>query len=158
MVNTAQLTSALLLAMAPSALGGFLHAQNNCGFSIWCAGVLSPSAPGQPGQSSPIVQVNANSAYASPLAAENNNVGAVTKCSRNSNLSPVYQLEVTIDQGRSWVDLSAIDGSPFIDVYRRAKIPGSGCAALECAPGATNCEWPAFFDCLSTGDIYMTLC
>ncbi|KAI1341085.1 hypothetical protein F5Y15DRAFT_414207 [Xylariaceae sp. FL0016] len=136
---------AIILALTPASLAGNLVAQNHCDFDIWCSGARKSPGPNKPGESSPIVYVPAGTRYTSTLPAENNNMGATLKCSRDAaNLNPL-QSEIAVQQGRWWYGLSAVDGDPFIDAYRHVEIPGRG-------------RTPIQYGFYSTADIVLTLC
>ncbi|KAI1149990.1 hypothetical protein F4825DRAFT_468575 [Nemania diffusa] len=140
-----------LLAAFPQAFAGNLIAFNGCPFQIYCAaakndGSFSETVPVEPGK-----------IYWSPKPAFNDNVGSVVKCGLTAALSPVYQLELAVQYGRSWLDLSHEDGNPFLAYHRRAEIAGSSCV-LDCKAGEESCEYPVQVDCMNEGDAVMTLC
>ncbi|KAI1464935.1 uncharacterized protein F4812DRAFT_441020 [Daldinia caldariorum] len=116
-------------------MAGNLLVQNNCKFDIWC------SAAKNDGSSRDSVRVPAGNHYTSPLPANNDNIGSVLKCTDTSGSKKVFQEELAVQNGRSWFDLSAIDGDPFINYHRHAEISG------QCV-----------LDCPTTQDAVMTLC
>ncbi|KAI1768475.1 hypothetical protein GGR53DRAFT_462442 [Hypoxylon sp. FL1150] len=119
MVNTFKLVSLVLSGALPSVLGGNLHAINHCSFDMWCWGAKND------GSTSPEVRVAAHGGvYASPLPAKNDNVGSVVKCSMHSDFSQPFQMELAVQNGRSWFDLSAIDGDPFLKYERHGDVSG----------------------------------
>ncbi|KAH9906055.1 hypothetical protein F4778DRAFT_728633 [Xylariomycetidae sp. FL2044] len=140
--------AALLLVAVPGTLAGNLIVRNNLGFTIWCG------AADNQGASSPVVAVPSGAGYTSPLPAMEG--GAVLKCADNPGYRPVYQFEVATTNGRTWMDLSSLDGSPFLGYHRHAEVPGTSCV-LDCPAGSTACEWPVMVDCASTADAIMTL-
>ncbi|TGJ79191.1 hypothetical protein E0Z10_g9572 [Xylaria hypoxylon] len=108
----------LSLVALPQALGGFIVAHNTCNFKFWCSGgrndgTFTPSTEVLPGQW-----------YRSALEATNDNVGAVLKCSMNPYNGFPSQVELNVQYGKSWLDLSAEDGDPFLAYHRRVEIPG----------------------------------
>ncbi|KAI1175883.1 hypothetical protein F4777DRAFT_578493 [Nemania sp. FL0916] len=141
----------LLAAAVPQALAGQMFAYNGCDFEIWCAGAKNDNT------FSETVRVRPGEKYLSPKPALNDNIGTVVKCSLNPSLYPVYQLEVAVSERRSWMDLSSIDGTPFQQYHRHAEIDGTACI-IDCPPGTSECEWPFGVDCLSEGDVIMSLC
>ncbi|KAI2636620.1 hypothetical protein GGS21DRAFT_489375 [Xylaria nigripes] len=142
----------LLLSLLPRALAGNMIAHNQCAFDVWCSaakndGTFSPSVPVSPGQS-----------YLSPKPANTDNIGVVVKCGMDARLLQPWQVEMNVDlSGTTWLDLSAIDGSPFAAYHRRVEIPGTACA-VNCPAGASQCEWPYMVNCQSTGDLSIFLC
>ncbi|KAI0381470.1 hypothetical protein F5Y04DRAFT_280999 [Hypomontagnella monticulosa] len=142
--------AAVALATIPTALAGNLVVHNGCGFDIWCSGAKND------GNFSPLVVVGGNGGvFFSPLIAENDNIGSVLKCS-TSNGGQVFQLELTVQDGRSWMDLSALDGDPFFSFHRHAEI--SGQCVVDCPAGTTVCEWPVQVDCFTAEDSWLSLC
>ncbi|KAI1476068.1 hypothetical protein F4774DRAFT_394555 [Daldinia eschscholtzii] len=140
----------LALLCAPSAMAGNIIVQNNCKFDVWC------DAAKNDGSSSPSVQVRAGRHYTSPLPAHNDNVGSVLKCSNAAKSRKVFQAELAVQNGRSWFDLSAIDGDPFLSHHRHAELAGE--CVLDCPPKSTACYYPVQVDCHTTRDAVMTLC
>ncbi|KAJ8120756.1 hypothetical protein ONZ43_g2621 [Nemania bipapillata] len=139
------------LAVLPQALAGNLIAFNGCPFQIYCASAkndrsFTETVPVAPGET-----------YWSPKPAYNDNIGSVVKCALSPTLRPVYQLELAVQDGRSWLDLSHVDGSPFLGYHRHAEIAGTSCV-LDCPAGTEACEYPVQVDCQSEGDVVMTLC
>ncbi|KAI0477762.1 hypothetical protein GGR56DRAFT_674104 [Xylariaceae sp. FL0804] len=158
MVNVLRLAAAALLPALPSVvLGGDLVVDNQCAFEIYCFGTASPG-DGNPAETGPTVAVPAGTFYTSPYPAQDNNVGVNLKCGATAALPSPYILEVTVDQGVSYVDLSAIAGDAFVGYTRSAEVVGSSCGTLDCAPGATGCEYPTLLVCASTANVRMTLC
>lgn len=150
MVNMLKLSLALAAA-CPTVLGSNLYAKNNCNFDIWCWAAKND------GTGSGTVQVGRNGGvYMSPLPADDDNVGSVLKCSEDPGLSKPFQMELAVQYGRSWFDLSAIDGDPFLDFTRHAEVAGQ--CVLHCDPGSTSCEYPVQVDCETQEDAWMTLC
>ncbi|KAI1329433.1 hypothetical protein F5Y16DRAFT_397355 [Xylariaceae sp. FL0255] len=149
-----QIATIALLGAIPSALGGNMIAINHCTFPIYCRGDINGATT-----EAPITLVSPGSTYVSPNPAANDNIGVVVKCDTNSAVTNPYQLEVTVDDGVTYMDLSALDGDPFLAYNRAASIPGTTCN-LECDPGSTSCEFSSegVVTCVSTGDITMTLC
>ncbi|KAI1399180.1 hypothetical protein F4819DRAFT_488850 [Hypoxylon fuscum] len=142
---------ALVAAALPTALGSNLFVHNNCPFDVWCGSAKNDGA------SRPSVLVNGGGGtYQSPLPAEDDNVGSVLKCSRNPGLGQPFQMELAVQDGRSWFDLSAIDGDPFLDFPRHADIAGQ--CTLDCPPGSTACEYPVQVDCATMEDAWLHLC
>ncbi|GAP88420.1 hypothetical protein SAMD00023353_2900980 [Rosellinia necatrix] len=141
----------LLFALLPQALAGNLIVHNKCHFNIWCAGAKNDRT------ATPAYKVRAGHKFTSPSPAHDDNVGAVLKCSLASDLSSPYQLEVAVLEGRSFIDLSALDGHPFLAYHRHAEVRKGGCI-LDCPPGVQTCEWPEAVDCATAGDAIMTLC
>ncbi|KAI1865018.1 uncharacterized protein JN550_008564 [Neoarthrinium moseri] len=136
-----------------SVLGGYLNVQNSCSFAIFCQG-----AKGDGTDTGAATSVGAGSSWTSPLAANDDNIGATLKCSLSSTLSSPYQLEMAVAAGRSWLDLSRVDGAPFEAFHRSAEWPGTSCPVLDCPAGSSACEWPTQIDCATTADVWMYLC
>ncbi|KAI0097270.1 hypothetical protein GGR51DRAFT_566714 [Nemania sp. FL0031] len=151
MPNYLSLIGLSLLAAFPQAYAGNLLVYNACPFQIWCASAKNDAS------FSETIPVAAGGTYLSPKPAMNDNIGAVVKCALNPSLHPVYQLELAVKDGRSWLDLSHEDGSPFLGHHRHAQIDGSECT-IDCQPGESNCDYPTSVDCFSQGDAVMTLC
>ncbi|KAI0009969.1 hypothetical protein F4779DRAFT_639801 [Xylariaceae sp. FL0662B] len=150
MTNALQLAVALL-AVLPTALGSNLFVHNNCGFAIWCGAAKNKGGLG------PTVQVGGSGGvYQSPLPAENDNIGSVLKCATNQALAQPFQMELNVQYGRSWLDLSAVDGDPFLAYHRHAETAGQ--CVIDCPAGSTACEWPHQIDCDSTENAWLTLC
>ncbi|KAI0886800.1 uncharacterized protein GGS22DRAFT_186873 [Annulohypoxylon maeteangense] len=140
-----------LAAVLPSTLGSSLNVINNCGFEIYCGAAKNN------GDSSPAVKVGGGgSTWKSPLLANDDNIGSVLKCSDNPDLSKPFQMELALQNGHSWFDLSALDGDPFVDVARHAEIAGQ--CVLDCPSGSVGCEWPVQPDCQTSEDAWLTLC
>ncbi|KAI1385793.1 uncharacterized protein F4822DRAFT_432651 [Hypoxylon trugodes] len=140
--------SLVLLAALPAAIASSLNVQNNCDFGIQC------SAAKNDGSSSPPVEVNGNGGtYSSPLLANDDNVGTVLKCGISG---PVFQMELDLQNGRSWLDLSALDGDPFLPYHRHVELAGQ--CVIDCPATSTTCEWPLQVDCSSSEDGWLTLC
>ncbi|KAI3333931.1 hypothetical protein F4824DRAFT_502633 [Ustulina deusta] len=104
------------VSLLPQTFAKWLIAKNECPFEIWCAGAkndrtFTPSSLVLPGQM-----------YWSQLTADNDNIGAVLKCALNPQVQQPYQMEVNVQYGLSWLDLSAIDGDPFLAYHRHAEI------------------------------------
>ncbi|KAI1770210.1 hypothetical protein F4818DRAFT_446506 [Hypoxylon cercidicola] len=151
MVNMLKLATVVLSAALPTVLGGNLIAVNNCPFEVWCYAAKND------GTSAPSVQVGGNGGmYQSPLPALDDNVGSVLKCSMNPDLGQPFQMELAVQDGRSWFDLSAIDGDPFLQYQRHADVAGQ--CVLHCDPGSSSCEYPVQVDCATTEDAWMSLC
>ncbi|KAI1118411.1 hypothetical protein F5Y14DRAFT_263783 [Nemania sp. NC0429] len=140
-----------VLAALPQAFAGNLLVDNSCEFSIFCAGAKND------GTFTEVVEVGGGEVLQSLKPANNDNIGAVLKCGLDNTLQNVYQMEMAVRDGKTWLDLSSLDGSPFVAYRRRAEIPGTTCA-LDCQAGQTNCEWPTSVDCISDGDAILTLC
>ncbi|KAI1139179.1 hypothetical protein F5Y05DRAFT_424845 [Hypoxylon sp. FL0543] len=140
----------LALAAVPVVLGSTLHVQNNCEFPIHCGAAKND------GTSSPSVEVGKGGTYHSPLAANNDNIGSVLKCATNAGLLQPFQMELAVQNGRSWFDLSALDGDPFVGYRRHAELAGQ--CLLDCPGGSTTCEWPVQVDCASQEDAWLTYC
>ncbi|KAF2972893.1 hypothetical protein GQX73_g738 [Xylaria multiplex] len=110
--------AALSLAALPQVLGGYLQAYNSCKFTIWCSGAKNG------GFFTSVSEVAPGTWYRSDLEATGD-VGAVLKCALNPNNREPFQIELNVDnKGMSWLDISAIDGDPFLKYHRRAEIPG----------------------------------
>ncbi|KAI0540302.1 hypothetical protein GGR58DRAFT_499307 [Xylaria digitata] len=108
-----------LLAALPQALGGYLHAYNSCKFKIWCSGAKNG------GFFTEVSEVPPGTWYRSDLEATGD-VGAVLKCALNPYNREPFQIELNVDNtGVSWLDISAIDGDPFLQYHRHAEIPGT---------------------------------
>lgn len=151
MVNMLSNIGVLVLAAVPSALGSTLNVQNNCPFQIFCGaakndGTFSPSVPVPGG----------GHRWTSPLPANDDNIGSVLKCANNAGLAKPFQMELALQNGHSWFDLSALDGDPFIGVSRHAEIAGQ--CVLDCPPGSVACEWPIQPDCQTSENAWLTLC
>ncbi|KAJ2989007.1 hypothetical protein NUW58_g3687 [Xylaria curta] len=116
----AKLTTALLsvLAMAPYSYAGNLIVKNQCPTTIWCGAAKND------GTFSPSVQVAPGASYTSPKPAYNDGIGAVLKCGQEQDMLHPYQLEMAVQNGRSWLDLSNLDGSPYHGFHRHAEIAG----------------------------------
>lgn len=72
------------------------------------------------------------------ILSSQNNHGSVIKCSPDESDPDdnQYQMEMNVN-GKTWLDLSIVNGEPFTD-YERAVYfsnEGSDCPELECAPG-----------------------
>ncbi|KAI8624331.1 hypothetical protein F5Y19DRAFT_480709 [Xylariaceae sp. FL1651] len=145
-------TAVMLLAILPQALAGSLRVHNTCSFDIWCDGAKNDGKP-----PSPAVKVSSGQTYVSPKRANNDNIGAVLKCGTTKALPNPYQMEIAVDKGISYLDLSAIDGDPFLSHHRHAAIPGTSCV-LDCPAGSTACEYPKTVTCKSQGEVTLTLC
>ncbi|KAI2603720.1 hypothetical protein GGR54DRAFT_644459 [Hypoxylon sp. NC1633] len=140
-----------LLAAVPTTMGSSLWVHNNCHFDIFC------DAAKNDGKFSGGVKVAQNGGtYMSPLPADNDNVGTVLKCALDPGLSRPFQMELAVQNGRSWFDLSAIDGDPFIQFHRHAEIAGQ--CVLDCEPWSTACEYPVQVDCPTTEDAWLNIC
>ncbi|KAI1097978.1 hypothetical protein F4804DRAFT_142396 [Jackrogersella minutella] len=151
MFNIVKFGALALMAGVPAVLGSNLNVVNHCSFNIFCGGAKND------GSSSPVVIVKGNGGtYQSPLPANNDNVGSVLKCAKNPDLSQPFQMELALQYGRSWFDLSALNGDPFIEFHRHAEIAGQ--CVLDCPAGSTMCEWPVQPDCASEEDAWLTLC
>ncbi|KAI1210254.1 uncharacterized protein F4807DRAFT_460083 [Annulohypoxylon truncatum] len=151
MFNMLNLSALIFAAVLPSTLGSTLNVLNNCGFEIYCGAAKND------GSSSPAVRVNGGgSTWQSPLAADDDNIGSVLKCANNLGLIQPFQMELALQNGHSWFDLSALDGDPFIGVSRHAEIAGQ--CVLDCPPGSVGCEWPVQPDCQTSEDAWLTLC
>ncbi|KAI1413402.1 hypothetical protein F5Y13DRAFT_189311 [Hypoxylon sp. FL1857] len=142
--------ASLALVAAPVVLGSELYIQNNCGFTMYCGAAKND------GTSSSSVQVGNGGTYHSPLPANNDNIGSVLKCATNSGLQQPFQMELAVQNGRAWLDLSALDGDPFVGYHRHAELAGQ--CVLDCPGGATACEWPIQADCASQEDAWLTIC
>ncbi|KAF3067230.1 hypothetical protein GL218_08569 [Daldinia childiae] len=149
MFNILKLTLLALLT-APAVIASDLIVQNNCNFHVWC------SAAKNDGSSSASVKVHAGRHYTSPLPAYNDNVGSVLKCTDVSGSLSVFQAELAVQNGRSWFDLSAIDGDPFLPHHRHAELAGQ--CVLDCPPGSTSCYYPVQVDCATTESAVLTIC
>lgn len=149
MFNVLKLASLALLA-APTVLASDIIVQNNCKFNVWC------SAAKNDGASSALVKVKAGRHYKSPLPAYNDNVGSVLKCTDVSGSRKVFQVELAVQNGRSWFDLSAIDGDPFLSHHRHAELAGQ--CVIDCPAGSTSCYYPLQVDCASTENAVLTIC
>ncbi|KAI1268086.1 hypothetical protein F5Y18DRAFT_377377 [Xylariaceae sp. FL1019] len=113
-----QIIAISALAMMPTALAGTLSVVNSCSFAIYCGGANNN------GDDTPTFYVPAGTSWTSTLTAPNNNVGVALKCATNPGLLNPYQMEIAIQNGRAWLDLSAVDGDPFLAYHRHAEIPG----------------------------------
>ncbi|OTA55064.1 hypothetical protein K449DRAFT_400250 [Hypoxylon sp. EC38] len=143
--------ASLAIAAIPVVLGSTLHAHNNCAFTIYCGAAKND------GSFSPTVAVASRGGiYDSPLLANNDNVGSVLKCATNAGLSQPFQMELAVQNGRSWFDLSALDGDPFVGYSRHAELAGQ--CVLDCPASAKTCEWPIQVDCESQADAWLTIC
>ncbi|KAI1263666.1 hypothetical protein F5Y18DRAFT_428946 [Xylariaceae sp. FL1019] len=142
---------ALSLVIAPQALAGDLRVQNHCSFAIWCAGAKND------GTAEASHQIGSGGSYTSSKPANNDNIGAVLKCGTDSRLAHPYQMEMAVQNGVSYLDLSAIDGDPFLSYHRHAEIPGTSCV-LDCLAGSTDCEWPRLVTCKGQDDATLFLC
>ncbi|KAI1132844.1 hypothetical protein F5Y10DRAFT_260743 [Nemania abortiva] len=118
MLNLLSLAGLSLLAALPQAYAGNLVAHNNCPFSIYCASAKNDAT------FSPTVEVVSGATYLSPQPAFNDNVGVVVKCALDPSLYPVYQMELAVQYGISWLDISHEDGDPFLQYHRHAEIRG----------------------------------
>lgn len=107
-----------VLAALPQAFAGNLIIDNSCDFSIYCAGAKND------GTFTEVIRVAAGEALQSLKPANNDNIGAVLKCGMDDTLESVYQMEMAVRDGKTWLDLSALDGSPFVAYHRHAEIPG----------------------------------
>ncbi|KAI1353793.1 hypothetical protein F5Y01DRAFT_322593 [Xylaria sp. FL0043] len=139
------------LCLSQQALAGWLLAKNDCGFNIWCAGAKND------GTFTQISEVLPGQLYRSDLRANNDNIGAVVKCALNNDIQQPYQLEVAVEHGNTWLDLSAIDGDPFLQYHRRAEVKGGLCA-VDCPPGSHVCEYPVTMKCQTQDDATLYLC
>ncbi|KAI0017539.1 hypothetical protein F4780DRAFT_796145 [Xylariomycetidae sp. FL0641] len=92
-----------------------------------------------------------------PYTANNDDVGAVLKCGTSPALSSPYQMELAISNGVAYLDLSAIDGDPFLARRRHAQL-AAGLCVLDCPPGSTACEFPKLVTCNSQADATLTVC
>ncbi|XXH01477.1 Protein SLG1 [Hypoxylon texense] len=153
MISTSKLISLVLAgaALPTAVLGGNMIAVNNCDFDVWCwaaknDGTTAPEVP-VPGR---------GGMYQSPLPAADDNVGSVLKCSMSADYSQPYQMELAVQDGRSWFDLSAIDGNSFLPFMRHADIAGQ--CVLHCDPGSNACEYPVQVDCPTQADAWLSLC
>ncbi|KAI0968212.1 hypothetical protein F4678DRAFT_464719 [Xylaria arbuscula] len=153
MTGLLQLALISWISLAPQAYSKFLIAKNDCGFEVYCAGAKNNGA------FSPITKVLPGQWYQSPLSADNDNIGAVLKCDIDPALQKPFQLELNVQYGKSWVDLSAIDGDPFLPYHRHAELDGGLCS-VDCPPGvAGDCEWPNVQPtCMTTGDATLYIC
>ncbi|KAI1657048.1 hypothetical protein F4813DRAFT_396576 [Daldinia decipiens] len=149
MFNVLKLAVLALLA-APAVMASDIIVQNNCKFDVWC------DAAKNDGSSSPSVKVHAGRHYKSPLPANNDNVGSVLKCTNVAGSRKVFQAELAVQHGRSWFDLSAIDGDPFLSHHRHAELAGQ--CVLDCPPKSTSCYYPVQVDCATTENAVLTLC
>ncbi|KAI6083469.1 hypothetical protein F4821DRAFT_262853 [Hypoxylon rubiginosum] len=150
MVNTMKLISIVLSGALPTVFAGDLYAINHCSFDVWCWGAKND------GTDSPVELTTANGGiYKSPLRANNDNMGSVVKCSMNSDRSQPFQMELAVQNGRSWFDLSAIDGDPFLPFTRHGDV--SGQCVLHCDPGSSSCEYPVQVDCETQEDAWLAL-
>lgn len=88
------------------------------------------------------------------------NIGVNVHCGLDSGVSDSdqYQLELAVDKGVSYADLSAVNGNPFLEYQRALNYPGTTCADTECAAGSTSCDWPVSINCNTEADAYMYLC
>ncbi|KAI1452166.1 hypothetical protein F4805DRAFT_463051 [Annulohypoxylon moriforme] len=151
MCNMLKFSAFVLTAALPSALGSHLNVHNNCGFEIYCGAAKND------GTSSPAVKVGGGGGtWQSPLPANDDNIGSVLKCANNPGLTQPFQMELALQNGHSWFDLSALDGDPFINVARHAEIAGQ--CVLDCPAGSVACEWPVQPDCQTSEDAWLTLC
>ncbi|GAW13944.1 hypothetical protein ANO14919_033360 [Xylariales sp. No.14919] len=107
-----------LLAALPPALGGSLRVYNSCNFKFWCSSAKND------GTSTATTEVLPGQWYTAEKQADNDNIGAVLKCALNSYNGEPYQVELAVQNGKSWLDLSAVDGHPFLAYHRHAEIPG----------------------------------
>ncbi|KAI4861205.1 hypothetical protein F4820DRAFT_452155 [Hypoxylon rubiginosum] len=153
MVSTSKLISIVLagVTLPTAVLGGNLYALNNCDFDVWCWGAKND------GTTSPEVLTGARGGiYESPLPAQDDDVGSVVKCSMHADYSQPFQMELAVQDGRSWFDLSAIDGDPFLPFTRHADVAGQ--CLLHCDAGSISCEYPVQVDCATTEDAWLSLC
>ncbi|KAI1190858.1 hypothetical protein F5B17DRAFT_427145 [Nemania serpens] len=151
MTRSISIATLSFLAALPQVFAGNLLVDNSCDFSIYCAGAKND------GTFTEVVHVAAGDILQSLKPANNDNVGAVLKCALDQSLETVYQMEMAVRDGKTWLDLSSLDGAPFVAYHRHAEIPGTTCT-LDCAAGETACEWPTSVDCISNGDAILTLC
>ncbi|KAI0506088.1 hypothetical protein F5B22DRAFT_651137 [Xylaria bambusicola] len=151
MPRVLNLAALCLLSLAPPASAAYLKVLNLCPFEIYCGGAKND------GTFSPTVQVRSGQLYQSPLPANNDNIGAVLKCALNEQIQGPFQMELNLELGKAWFDLSAVDGDPFLAYHRYAEIDGGLCP-LDCPPYTKDCEWPAFQTCMTTNDATMYLC
>ncbi|KAK5626400.1 hypothetical protein RRF57_002115 [Xylaria bambusicola] len=145
------LTTLSLLFLATPASAAVLKALNLCPFEIYCGGAKND------GTFSNTTKVPSGALYRSPLQANNDNIGTVLKCALNDQLQQPFQMEVNIQFGITWFDLSAVDGDPFLAYHRYAEVD-SGLCPLDCPPYTKNCEWPVQLTCLTMNDSTMYLC
>ncbi|KAI1291465.1 hypothetical protein F5Y03DRAFT_400693 [Xylaria venustula] len=140
-------------SLAPQVYSKWLIAKNNCAFEIYCAGAKNNGA------FTPISKVLPGQSYQSTLAADNDNIGTVLKCGLDPPLLKPFQMELTVQYGKSWMDLSALDGDPFLPYQRYAEVDGGLCP-IDCPPGVADpCEWPnGQQTCMTTGDATLYLC
>ncbi|KAL7619542.1 hypothetical protein AAE478_010082 [Parahypoxylon ruwenzoriense] len=146
-------TSLLLLlsALPGPSHGSTLRALNHCDFDIWCGAAKND------GTSRPTVKVaGKGGVYESPLKANNDNIGSVLKCATNAGLAHPIQMELAVQFGHSWFDLSAEDGDPFLQHHRHAEI--AGLCVLDCPPGDSSCVYPVQPDCQTMEDAWLYLC
>ncbi|KAI1429820.1 hypothetical protein F5Y12DRAFT_795353 [Xylaria sp. FL1777] len=104
--------------LAPQILAKWLSARNECPFDVWCAGAKND------GTFTPSTKISQGQTYRSELTADDNNIGAVLKCALDPYIQQPYQMEVTVRRGLTWLDLSAVNGDPFLDYHRHAEING----------------------------------
>ncbi|KAI0434176.1 hypothetical protein F5Y09DRAFT_357521 [Xylaria sp. FL1042] len=146
-----QLAVISCLCLSQQAFAGWLFAKNECSFEVWCAGAKND------GTFTEIRKVLPGQLYRSDLPAQNNNIGTVVKCAMNDAIHQPYQLEVNVENGLTWLDLSSIDGNPFLGYHRHAEVNGGLCA-LDCPPGSTACEYPVTMTCKTQADATLYLC
>lgn len=137
-VSTAAMTRSIsiatlsFLAALPQVFAGNLLVDNSCDFSIYCAGAKND------GTFTEVVHVAAGDILQSLKPANNDNVGAVLKCALDQSLETVYQMEMAVRDGKTWLDLSSLDGAPFVAYHRHAEIPGV--SALFFSPSLAECR------------------
>ncbi|KAI1437065.1 hypothetical protein GGR50DRAFT_692562 [Xylaria sp. CBS 124048] len=148
-----KLLAVSILSVLPRALAGNIVIHNQCTFAMWCGaakndGTFTPSLQVVPGQS-----------YLSPKPAGNReNIGVVVKCGMDAHLLQPWQVEMNVaTDGVTYLDLSSIDGSPFLAYHRHAEIPGTTCV-IDCPPWTSDCDYPYNVVCHSQGDLSVTIC
>lgn len=121
-----------LLSLVPQALATFLKVQNNCAFEIYCAGAKND------GRFTNVQNVLPGALYKSELAGDNDNIGTVAKCALNPHIQHPFQMEVAVRNGNTFLDLSAVDGDPFLPYDRYAEVDGvSDYLASLCGHGVS---------------------
>ncbi|KAI1369840.1 hypothetical protein F5Y08DRAFT_347414 [Xylaria arbuscula] len=151
MPRVSGLARLVLCCLASQALALYLKVQNNCPFEVYCSGAKNDRT------FTDISTVPAGARYQSQLTGANNNIGTVVKCALNSYIQHPFQMEVTVSNGATFLDLSAVDGDPFLSFDRYAEVDGGLCA-IDCPAHTKSCEWPYHTDCLTTDDLTMYLC
>ncbi|ROW10955.1 hypothetical protein VMCG_00856 [Cytospora schulzeri] len=163
-------TAFVVLAILTGALGSFMHVQNDCDFPIYCIGSRSNDGIGDATET---IEVPAGDSWRSPLEVLDNDYGSALKCSPEEDTPDdnQYQMEVN-SNGKTWLDLSIVNGDPFTDYERAVYFSKRGldCPSLECSPGDNSCEWcpevgeticdpPNFITCHDTdADAWLYLC